>query len=83
MRRTCPVCRVGKIWRREVRTCSWHCSQTWRLWSPDQQANAIDQADIPLADIDLSALKPPTDVPHVSVDEEEDDSDTPDFLKDI
>ena len=40
--RLCPVCNKGKVWLRHVRTCSHWCSRTWRTWSPDMQASAIE-----------------------------------------
>ena len=42
--RLCPVCRKGKVWLRHVRTCSFYCSKTWRTWSPDMQASAVESA---------------------------------------
>ncbi|KKL62329.1 hypothetical protein LCGC14_2186330 [marine sediment metagenome] len=42
--RLCPVCRKGKVWRRQVRTCSTYCSRTWNTWSVDIQASAVESA---------------------------------------
>ncbi len=48
--RRCPVCKIGRIYRREQRTCCRVCMSEWNKWSPEQQARAIEQADEPAAD---------------------------------
>ena len=59
--RLCPVCRKGKVWLRHVRTCSFYCSKTWRTWSPDMQANAVEAAQSESLELkeDMKAEVPP------------------------
>lgn len=47
MIRNCPVCRVGKIVRKEVKTCgSPECIAAWRTMSVGQRARAMEEADL-------------------------------------
>ena len=55
--RLCPVCRKGKVWRRQVRTCSTYCSRTWNTWSVDLQAQAVEAAQ---GDLLESIIEPNT-----------------------
>ena len=59
--RLCPVCRKGKVWLRHVRTCSFYCSKTWRTWSPDMQASAVESAQSESLELtqDLESKVPP------------------------
>lgn len=44
--RTCPICRVGKIARREVKTCGApECVAVWRTLTTQQRARAVDEAE--------------------------------------
>ena len=49
--RPCPVCRVGKVLRRDIRTCSVSCSREWNTWSREQQGSAIEDSYISIEEI--------------------------------
>lgn len=45
MIRNCPICRVGKVYRREVKTCGApDCVELWRNMTASQRARAVDEA---------------------------------------
>ena len=65
--RPCPVCRKGKVWLPHVRTCSHWCSRTWKTWSPEMQASAVEASlgtstvlidDAVASDAEISKDKP-------------------------
>lgn len=83
--RPCPICRIGKIWRKEQRTCSDHCSRTWRQMTPTQQAMSVERSFDVLEHPKLSS-KPLSNEVHMvnppgpdDLDDEE--SLTPEWLK--
>lgn len=44
--RNCPVCRIGKIRRRDIKTCGApDCVELWRAMTSTQRAKAVEEAD--------------------------------------
>lgn len=59
--RNCPVCRVGKIRRKDIKTCGApDCVEIWRAMTSSQRARAIEEADASSSDVGFSALPSPT-----------------------
>ena len=80
-RSKCPVCRTGVIIRPDARTCSPVCASEWRLWSPQQRANAIESANEPLNVKELVAHVKKAGLSPITIDET--DSDLPPELADL
>lgn len=56
--RNCPVCRIGRIVRKDVKTCGApDCVELWKHMSTSQRARAIEEAD---ETFEISALPKPT-----------------------
>lgn len=62
MVRNCPVCGIGRIRRREVKTCGApDCVELWRHMTATQRAKAIEQADeYSVVGADVRITLPPT-----------------------
>jgi hypothetical protein len=57
MVRKCPVCRVGVIVRKEVKTCgAMECITIWRTMTVHQRAQAMEEADLPMQTPDFKPL---------------------------
>lgn len=70
--RLCPICRLGKIVRREVKTCgAYDCVQVWKTLSPSQRARAVEEAEqinsIPTTFSTSRGLDPLTNPPPQSI----------------
>lgn len=79
--RPCPICRTGKIWRQEQRTCSWICSRTWRTMTPQAHAIAIEQSFDTYEPHKPSPLAPNKPIIPGPDDLEDEESLTPPWLK--
>jgi hypothetical protein len=74
--RNCPICHIGKIVRRDIKTCgASECVEVWRTLSPSQRAKALETAaDYNVIPADLSQFttpsappkEPPPTTPHLS-----------------
>lgn len=55
-RRKCPVCKVGEVFRSDIRTCSVHCSKVWKTLRPERCRQLIDEAAIEMKEERLTEL---------------------------
>ena len=74
MKRICPVCRLGVIERKGVKTCgALECQKEWQSWSATSRVKAISLANMPAEEILSSVgILTPTGIIN-SADLQEDD----------
>lgn len=89
--KVCPICRLVKILRAEIKTCgSPECLTTWRSFTPQQKVDAVERAaeiisdqfiPSPSSDRPRSGFRTinPTDIPSIPKTVERDN----DFLRKV
>lgn len=70
MIRNCPICHVGKMTRREVKTCGApDCVAIWRTLNTAQRARAIEQSyDVMEVDLPMPSASAPKTPAQAGVD---------------
>ena len=83
MKRLCPVCRLGIIERKGVKTCgALECQKEWQSWSAQARVKAISLANMPAEEIlRKSGILKPTGIDAADLTDEDNDPAASHILK--